>query len=155
MAFVDTGQTSAHASARKYEDGFASYMSNTGVPHPLSQVLTAGVEKNASANGKRATSMSLQDDNNGELWQGSIEVGTPPQSFTVQFDTGSSDIFIPGPNCNSQYCSGHKKYQPAQSSTSADLGRNFALSYGTGSVQGRQYNDTVSFGNLTVGQFAR
>ncbi|KAI0083858.1 aspartic peptidase domain-containing protein [Irpex rosettiformis] len=72
--------------------------------------------------------MGLQNKNNGELWQGTIDVGTPPQTFTVLFDTGSSDIFLPGPNCNSAACNGHQ----------------------SGSVQGRQYADKVSFGDLTT-----
>lgn len=140
-------------------NGFESYLANTGTAHPLSLPLVGG-DNSRSGNDtnakrelvsrKRATAESLQDKNNGELWQGTIDVGTPAQTFTVLFDTGSSDIFLPGPACNNAACNGHKKYQPAQSSTSRDSGRNFALSYGSGNVQGHQYTDKVSYGNLTV-----
>ncbi|KAI0683972.1 acid protease [Cytidiella melzeri] len=150
--------SSVAATIAKYEDGFESYFANTGVAHPLSflfhgesneSVSSSHSENNYSLR-KRATSMALKDDNSGELWEGTIAVGTPAQSFTVTFDTGSSDIFLPGPSCNSAACKGHKKYQPGQSSTSADSGRNFALNYGSGSVQGRQYTDTVIFDDLTA-----
>lgn len=95
----------------------------------------------------------LTDENNGELWQGTITVGTPPQSFTVQFDTGSSDLFLPGAACTTQYCTGHAKYLTASSSTAVDRKKAFTLSYGSGTVKGQQFTDTVSVAGYTVRVF--
>ena len=101
---------------------------------------------------RRATAAAaLTDENNGELWQGSITVGTPAQTYTVDFDTGSSDLFLPGPSCTSRYCKGHKKYTPASSSTSAKTTKTFTLRYGDGSsVTGTQYTDTVAIAGLAA-----
>lgn len=66
----------------------------------------------------------------------------------VDFDTGSSDLFLPSSNCGSS-CSGHTKYNPSKSSTAKDAKKRFSLAYGDGStVSGEQYTDTVNFGGL-------
>ena len=80
----------------------------------------------------------------------------PPVQFSnltwdiVDFDTGSSDLFLPGPSCGST-CSGHTIYDPSSSSTSKSLGKSFSLAYGDGStVSGTQYTDKVSIAGISV-----
>ncbi|KAJ7593823.1 acid protease [Mycena floridula] len=110
--------------------------------------LSAG--RGSSGIHKRATGADPLVDESGELWHGTISVGNPPVKYSVDFDTGSSDLFLPGPNCTTT-CSGHLKYNPKASSTSTALGKKFSLSYGDGStVAGMQYTDTVSIAGLTA-----
>ena len=71
-------------------------------------------------------------------------------SYTVDFDTGSSDLFVPSSSCEST-CEGHKVYDPSASSTSRGLGYSFSLAYGDGStVYGEQYTDDVTIAGLVV-----
>lgn len=68
----------------------------------------------------------------------------------MDFDTGSSDLFLPSISCGSS-CDGHARYDPSASKTSVDLNKTFDLMYGSGdSVSGEQYNDTASIAGLTV-----
>ncbi|KIJ14864.1 hypothetical protein PAXINDRAFT_134519, partial [Paxillus involutus ATCC 200175] len=98
---------------------------------------------------KRGSGGDALTDANSQLWYGTISVGTPANTYTVDFDTGSSDLFLPGPNCGST-CSGHAVYNPSSSSTSKDLGKTFSLLYGDDStVTGEQYTDTLSISGLT------
>jgi len=68
----------------------------------------------------------------------------------MDYDTGSSDLFLPASNCGST-CSGHTLYNPSSSSTAKAVGKSFSLSYGDGStVSGKQYKDTVTIAGLTA-----
>jgi cathepsin D len=73
--------------------------------------------------------------------------------YSVAFDTGSSDLFVPSSNCDPS-CTGHKTYDPSSSSSSQDLGRPFELHYGDGSsASGEQYSDVVNITGLIVCAF--
>jgi cathepsin D len=73
-----------------------------------------------------------------------------PWHDTVDFDTGSSDLFLPSPSCDSS-CSGHRQYDPDASSTAHDLHKPFSLSFGDGStVDSEKNTDFVSVAGLTV-----
>ena len=122
-----------------------TYKANTGEDHPLAQSLTGFNLTRRATGADPLTSMQ-----NGALWQGAISVGTPAQTYTVDFDTGSSDLFLPSTSCTSN-CKGHKLYNPTASSTSIDRRKTFYLQYGDGSyVRGQQYTETVSVAGLTV-----
>ncbi|KAI0081507.1 acid protease [Panus rudis PR-1116 ss-1] len=133
----------------KLKNGFDAYKRNTGSQHPLDEGMS--LLPSDSGLSRRATGADpLTDEQGGSLWQGGVSVGTPLQNYTVDFDTGSSDLFLPSSTCRTN-CKGHKTYNPSSSSTAADRHKTFTLQYGDGSqVAGEQYTDTVSIAGLTA-----
>lgn len=139
-------------SCRKYDRSFRAYKANTGKDHPLASDFYA---RHPEMKTKRAVGVtSLTEYQSGLLYGGDITVGTPPVTYSVDFDTGSADLFLPGPGCNGDACNGHKKYYPRNSSTSVDLGQDFSDAYGDGSsVTGEVWTDAVGIGGITVSLF--
>ena len=84
-----------------------------------------------------------------DQYYGPIKVGSGPrqQTFTVQFDTGSSDIFIPGPQCTSnEGCPLNNKYNQG----GTPQGQTASVEYGSGYVQGDIYTDSITVAGLTA-----
>ncbi|XP_042478322.1 aspartic proteinase-like [Macadamia integrifolia] len=82
---------------------------------------------------------------------GEIGVGTPPQKFTVIFDTGSSNLWVPSAKCYfSVACYFHSKYKSSQSSTYEKNGKPAEIQYGTGAISGFFSQDNVVVGDLVV-----
>ncbi|ORX40467.1 aspartic peptidase domain-containing protein [Kockovaella imperatae] len=84
------------------------------------------------------------------LYYGGLNIGTPAQQLTVDFDTGSADLWLPVDcdECTSE------QFDADNSQSYSNTGEDFSIQYGTGSVSGTLAQDSVSIGGSSVrGQY--
>lgn len=91
---------------------------------------------------------------------GQVAIGTPPQLFTVVFDTGSGNLLVPGKTCESAACTEHDRFDSAASSTSTEvncdgsaipsgeIGDEVTITFGTGHITGICMTDQICVGEV-------
>lgn len=94
----------------------------------------------------------MKNDKN-DWYIGPISIGTPPQNFTVLYDTGCSNLWVPSEKCKSLGCLPKSKFDESKSSTYTPDGRTMRIHYGFGDVEGYTSKDTVDLGGLKVKEF--
>lgn len=93
---------------------------------------------------------------------GEIKVGSPAQTFTVVFDTGSGHVLLPRTSCTSVACGKHRRYDLVASQSGLDIKPDgspisannndrdqVVISFGTGKVTGEFAQDVVCTGGST------
>jgi len=89
--------------------------------------------------------------NLGEQFVGEVGLGSPPQKFTVMFDTGSSTLWVPDDKCKECF---NKKFHHDGSSSfflaQADHPAARKVEFGTGNVQLTDVEDMITIGGLKI-----
>lgn len=74
---------------------------------------------------------------------GKISIGTPPQEFSVLFDTGSANLIVPSVDCPDSECGKKPRYDSTLSSTYKENGTALRILYGSGGFKGILSTDVV------------
>lgn len=81
---------------------------------------------------------------------GRISIGTPPQTFVVLFDTGSSHLWVPNFRAQMKGCHSLPAYDHRASSTSEQNCTHVTLDAGSPPISGYLSVDTVTIGELAL-----
>ncbi|KAI0453899.1 secreted aspartic proteinase precursor [Xylaria acuta] len=117
-----------------------------GRPVPAELAATLGLTKRSQ--GSVATNPEEYDSE----WLTPVQIGTPAQTLNLDFDSGSSDLWVFSSDTSTRYVNGQTLYNPSKSSTSKKLTNGkWSIAYGDGSSSsGIVYTDVVTIGGLSV-----
>lgn len=93
-------------------------------------------------------SNALVNLNSDSTYYGNLAVGTPPVSYNVILDTGSSDLWLAGASCIR--CQGAPLFTGTDSSSFANLSEPFSIQYGSGAASGSLASDVVQMAGFEV-----
>lgn len=84
---------------------------------------------------------------------GDITIGSPKQTLSVIFDTGSANLMVPGTGCHTVGCIVHERYNESHSSTAKRVSceeglDSTSIHYGSGSVEGHCVEDDICVGGV-------
>ncbi|KAF5012275.1 hypothetical protein FDECE_1656 [Fusarium decemcellulare] len=120
-----------------------------GVTLPESLSFSDTPQRKRAATGSAVT-LPVQND---AEWLTPVQIGNPPKTFQMDFDTGSSDLWVYGEKAAAAG-GGQTQFVAKESNTSKQLdGASFQIQYGDGSAAaGHVVKDQVSIGGLAVNQ---
>lgn len=135
--------------------GFSGLLDVFGGSHGFGEMRTIELQKQSLPVTRNNKTITFKTS-----YFGRVSVGSPPQHFTVVFDTGSGHLILPSNRCTSETCVKHRRYSRESSSSVVDiefdgspiepedLGEQdqVAISFGTGRVLGEFVRDQVCVG---------
>ncbi|GAA5892158.1 hypothetical protein JCM6882_005713 [Rhodosporidiobolus microsporus] len=147
---VDALQRQLTLVRAKYQTTIANYLRNTGekLGEILEQMSNTSSRAMSTSSPQKRQAEAIYNYGNDLLWAGRVSLGTPTQDFTIMFDTGSSDFWVPSADVKCTGCQGNR-YDPTLSTTARRRNGHFAIAYGDGSSSsGPIYTDVVTIGEF-------
>ena len=130
---------------------FALLFVGSSVPGSTRSSEAAGGSSSEHELSRKELSLDLEGKVVAGAYTMAIQVGTPPQTFEVVVDTGSSNLILLGDSSLCDNCAeevGQSVYSPSKSSSAQLSDTEFTIHYGMGSLQAREVRDKVSVGSL-------
>jgi len=136
---------------------------DSGSSNTQAGVVTLSLERRTTSTTLKSTSKASNRRSSAihkTAYFGQLKVGTPPQLFTVVFDTGSGNLLVPGKTCESEACTAHDRFDARASSTASEvncdgspispggIGDEVTITFGTGHVTGQCLSDQICVGNV-------
>lgn len=134
-SFVKNGAVALARAYRKF-----------GKPLPEGLSSTMAVRRRQEEQGSAETTPEPQDTE----YLTPVAVGTPAQTLNLDFDTGSSDLWVFSSELPKSQQSGHSIYTASKSTSAKKLsGASWSIQYGDGSgASGDVYTDVVNIGGV-------
>lgn len=139
----------------KFNGAYSIYKTYLKFGAPVPDYLQAAVANFTAGHAiKRATGSASATpiDSYDDAYITPVSIGTPAQVLNLDFDTGSSDLWVFSTLLASSSVKGQTVYNPSKSTTASKVsGGTWSISYGDGSSSsGVIYKDKVTIGGLTV-----
>ncbi|KAH6884931.1 aspartic peptidase domain-containing protein [Thelonectria olida] len=137
----------------------AHQIKQRGLAHPRFHAALGGrayrakvLQKKLDDEGAETGEVTAEDQQYDSMYLCEVEIGTPAQKFKLDFDTGSSDLWVFSTEVNQSVQKGHNVFDASASSSFEKLtDKTWKISYGDGSsASGDCGSDNVTIGGLTV-----
>lgn len=99
---------------------------------------------------KQANSVAIDQDGTDYSYTCTIQVGASGKAMQMLIDTGAANTWIMGSDCSSEPCLAHNTFGAKDSTSLRVTDTEFSLSYGSGTVSGLIYNDTVTMADFSI-----
>ncbi|KAI8948064.1 aspartic peptidase domain-containing protein [Xylaria longipes] len=122
-----------------------------GIPMPEGLAKTVA-EYSAAKKAKRSSGSATTTPEKYDIqYLTPVQIGTPAQTLNLDFDSGSSDLWVFSTDTPSSSLSGQTQYAPGKSSTAKQVsGATWSITYGDmSSSSGSVYHDVVNVGGVS------